>query len=195
MENLLQEQFNFLIEIDKLKSIKRKTRIIHGSRLENDAEHSWHLAMMALILHQHANDSLDVLKVIKMLLVHDLVEIDAGDTYAYDVEGQVDKLEREMLAAKRIFAMLPAAQEQELMQLWLEYEKRETAEAKFASTLDRLQPLLHNYLNQGDTWKEHQITSEQVLKRNKEVAEGSEELWQYAQSLIKEAVKQGFLAK
>lgn len=193
MDTLLKEQMNFLIEIDKLKTIERKTKIMHGSRLENDAEHSWHLAMMALILQNNANNKIDLLRVIKMLLIHDLVEIDAGDTFAYDSSGYVDKFDREVQAAKRLFGILPAEQEQELMDLWIEFEKKETDEAKFASSLDRLQPLIHNHNNQGDTWLKYNITSEQVFNRNKEIANGSNELWEYAQSIINNSVEQGIL--
>jgi len=195
VENLLKEQINFIIEIDKLKTIERKTKIIHGSRLENDAEHTWHLAMMALVLHQHSNRSIDLLKVLKMLLIHDLVEIDAGDTFAYDTAGHNDKFERELQAAQRLFGMLPPEQEEEFMNLWLEFERKETDEAKFASSLDRLQPLIHNHLNQGDTWQKYQITSEQVINRNQEIGNGSRALWEVAQSIIDSSIEQGILAK
>ncbi|ANA82341.1 HD domain-containing protein [Paenibacillus glucanolyticus] len=194
MENL-ENQINFLIEIDKLKNIERKTKIISGSRLENDAEHSWHLAMMAIILHKQANHEIDLFKVIKMLLVHDLVEIDAGDTFAYDTKGQVAKYDREILAAKRLFGLLPEEQGNELMELWIEFENKETNEAKFASSLDRLQPLIHNYLNQGDTWRKYKITSEQVINRNSEISKGSESLWEYAKQIINKSVDQGILSK
>lgn len=195
MEKLLKEQINFIIEIDKLKTIERKTKIIHGSRLENDAEHTWHLAMMALVLHQHSNRYIDLLKVLKMLLIHDLVEIDAGDTFAYDTAGHNDKFERELQAAQRLFGMLPPEQEEEFMSLWLEFERKETDEAKFASSLDRLQPLIHNHLNQGDTWQKYRITSEQVINRNQEIGNGSRALWEVAQSIIDSSIEQGILAK
>ena len=192
---MLEDQMKFIIEIDKLKTIHRKAKIMHGDRLENDAEHTWHLAMMALILHPHANQEVDLLKVFKMLLVHDLVEIDAGDTFAYDTVGYQDKYERELRAANRIFGMLPQAQAEELMDLWQEYEERGTKEAKFASALDRLQPLIHNHHNQGDTWQKYGITQEQVLRRNEEISEGSSVLWEYAQSIIADAVERGYLSK
>jgi len=194
MENL-EQQIKFLIEIDKLKTIERKTKIISDSRRENDAEHSWHLAMMAIVLHKHANQEIDLFRVIKMLLVHDLVEIDAGDTFAYDTNGQGDKYERELLAAERIFGMLPEEQGAELMELWEEFENKETKEAQFAASLDRLQPLIHNYLNEGDTWQKFNITSEKVLARNKEIANGSDALWEYAQQIIHQSVEQGILSK
>jgi len=192
---MLRDQMQFLIEIDKLKTIQRKTKIMHDSRLENDAEHSWHLAMMALILQSHANQEIDLLKVMKLVLVHDIVEIDAGDTFAYDTAGSVDKYDRELDAAKRIFGMLPAEQAKELMDLWLEYEARETKEAQFASALDRLQPLIHNHQNEGDTWQKYSITEQQVLKRNQEIAAGSTTLWEYAQSIIADSVDRGILSK
>jgi len=194
LENL-EQQIKFLIEIDKLKTIERKTKIISDSRRENDAEHSWHLAMMAIVLHKHANQEIDLFRVIKMLLVHDLVEIDAGDTFAYDTNGQGDKYERELLAAERIFGMLPEEQGAELMELWEEFENKETKEAQFAASLDRLQPLIHNYLNEGDTWQKFNITSEKVLARNKEIANGSDALWEYAQQIIHQSVEQGILSK
>lgn len=195
MENMLEKEIAFLIEIDKLKTINRKTRIIHDSRLENDAEHSWHLAMMAVVLHKHANEPVDLFKVIKMLLIHDLVEIDAGDTFAYDTNGQSDKFEREIQAAKRLFGLLPSELEQQFLELWLEFEKKETNEAKFAASLDRLQPLIHNHLNQGDTWKKYNISKGQVMNRNKEIAEGSKALWDYAQLIIESSVQQGNLSE
>jgi len=194
VENL-EQQIKFLIEIDKLKTIERKTKIISDSRRENDAEHSWHLAMMAIVLHKHANQEIDLFRVIKMLLVHDLVEIDAGDTFAYDTNGQGDKYERELLAAERIFGLLPEEQGAELMELWKEFENKKTKEAKFAASLDRLQPLIHNYLNEGDTWQKFNITSEKVLARNKEIAHGSEALWEYAQQIIHQSVERGILSK
>lgn len=193
MDQALSKQMEFIIEIDKLKNIFRRTKNIHDPRLENDAEHTWHLAIMAVVLQPYANQSIDLLKVLKMLLIHDLVEIDAGDTFAYDAHGMEDKLDREMRAAKRIFGMLPADQNEQFTQLWLEFEKRETAEAAFAASLDRLQPLLQNYLNQGDTWKKYNVTRDQVVQRNQAIAHGSVELWAYAQELIENAVKQGIL--
>lgn len=193
MDETLESQVQFLIEIDKLKTIERRTRIIHGERLENDAEHSWHLAMMAFILHGHANKEIDMLKVIKMLLVHDLVEIDAGDTFAYDTQGNTDKHERELKAANRLFGMLPEDQAEELLSLWMEFETKETPEARFASSMDRLQPIIHNHQNEGDTWQKYNITSDQVLNRNAEIANGSATLWKYAQQIVQDSVDQGIL--
>jgi len=193
-ERLLQ-QIQFIAEIDKLKSIYRKSLILNKSRHENDAEHTWHLAVMAVILLEHANETeLDVLRVLKMLLVHDIVEIDAGDTFAYDDKGHEDKFERETAAASRIFGLLPAEQKDDCIALWLEFEQRETPEARYAAALDRLQPMLHNYYTEGASWQKHGITSEQVLKRNRSIEEGSQTLWAFAQQIVRESVDKGYLA-
>ena len=190
----LGAQMAFLREIDKLKSVFRRTLLMDGSRYENDAEHSWHLAVMAVLLAEHANTrGLDIGKVIRMVLAHDLVEIDAGDTYVYDTAGNVGKVEREARAAKRICGLLPADQAVEFRALWDEFEARETPEARFAAALDRVQPLLHNFATQGRVWRKHGITSARVAERNRHVAEGSRALWTYAESLIREAVARGYL--
>ncbi|RKN87006.1 HD domain-containing protein [Paenibacillus ginsengarvi] len=189
----LEQQLSFIIEIDKLKHIFRKTRLVRSDRFENDAEHTWHLAMMAVVLYEHANEpDLDLLTVLKMLLIHDLVEIDAGDTFAYDEKGLEGKFEREQAAAQRLFGMLPDDQKDEFIGLWMQFEARETKEAKFAAAVDRLQPMLFNYENEGQSWKEHGISSDRVLERNKHIAQGSTELWRYAEELIGKAVKQGY---
>lgn len=193
-QNRLAKQIQFIIEVDKLKTIFRKTKLLHDSRHENDAEHSWHLAMMAVILLEHANDQgIDLLKVIKMLLIHDIVEIDAGDTFVYDVEGHKSKREREQKAAARIFGMLPEDQRDECLAFWHEFELKQTKEARYAAALDRLQPLLFNYHNQGATWKENGITSDRVIAVNQQIERGSETLWAYAKSLIEDAVDKGYL--
>lgn len=190
----LEKQIKFIIEIDKLKQVYRKTKILDRTRHENDAEHSWHLAMMAIILSEYANDaSLDMYKVLKLLLIHDLVEIDAGDTYAYDTTGQSSKKDRETSSAKRIFSLLPEGQGLDLYTLWEEYELQNTMESRFASALDKLQPLLFNHLNDGELWKENNITSSMVIERNKHIALGSESLWEYAQRIINTSIKQGIL--
>lgn len=192
----LEQQLKFIIEIDKLKNIYRKTRLVHDTRLENDAEHSWHLTMMAIILSEHANEQdIDLLKVIKMLLIHDIVEIDAGDTFVYDVEGQKTKQEREEKAAVRIFGLLPEDQGQESIALWREFELKQTKEARYAAALDRLQPLLFNYYNQGATWKENGVTSERVIKVNQQIELGSDTLWAYARRVIEQAIEKGYLEK
>jgi Predicted hydrolases of HD superfamily len=190
----LEKQIRFIVEIDKLKQVYRKTKILDRTRYENDAEHSWHLAMMAIILAEYANDrSVDIYKVLKLLLIHDLVEIDAGDTYAYDSTGQSSKKEREIKAAQRLFSLLPEDQGLELMSLWEEYDLHNTMEARFASALDKLQPLLFNHLNDGEIWKENNITSNMVIERNERIALGSESLWEYAQRIINTSIEQGIL--
>jgi putative hydrolases of HD superfamily len=192
----LRQQIEFIVEIDKLKSIYRRAFLIDRSRNENDAEHSWQLAMMALILFEHANDqSIDLLRVLKMVLIHDLVEIDAGDVSAYDEKGQTDKQVRELAAAHRIFGILPEGQCDELFELWQEFEEKETSASRFATAVDRLAPLLINYHTEGRTWKQHGITLDKVLTRNSEIGKGSESLWEFAQEFIRDAVQKGYLPK
>lgn len=189
----LEQQLSFIREIDKLKAVLRRTFLLDRSRRENSAEHSWHLAVMALLLSEYANEPVDVGHVLKLLLVHDIVEIDAGDTYIYDTAGHADKAEREQRAADRIFGLLPPGQQAELRALWDEFEAQETPEARFANTLDRLQPLLHNYYTEGAAWREHGISRSQVYERNERTARGSQALWDYAKALIDEAVAKGYL--
>ncbi len=194
-EERLQQQIEFVLEIDKLKSVLRQSDLLSGERRENSAEHCWHTAVMALVLAEHAREPVDALRAACMLLVHDIVEIDAGDTYCYDTEAAADKAERETAAADRIYGLLPADQVGELRKLWDEFEDAATREAKFARALDRLMPLLHNYHTQGRSWKEHGITSRQVLAHNAVVSEGSEVLWQFVQELVADAVEKGYLAE
>ncbi|MGI6449604.1 MAG: HD domain-containing protein [Desulfitobacteriia bacterium] len=190
----LQKQINFILEIDKLKSIYRQSVIADGSREENDAEHSWHLAVMAILLQEYANDpELDILKVLKMVIIHDLVEIDAGDTFIYDLEGNNSKAEREKQAAARIFNLLPEDQAQEMRGLWEEFESRNTPEAKFAAVLDRLEPLLLNSRTGGHTWKKFSIKSERVIQKNAHTREGSLELWHFINDLIVDCIAKGYL--
>ena len=192
--NRLEQQIGFIIEVDQLKRILRQTLHLDGRLYENDAEHSWHLALMAIVLVEYAGSpKLDLLRTLKMLLVHDLVEIDAGDTYVYDDKGQEDKAQREQAAADRIFALLPAEQAVEIRALWEEFEARLTPEARYGAALDRLQPLLHNYATQGVIWQKHGITSDRVLARNRHMAEGAPALWDYAEALIRSAVEKGYL--
>ena len=190
----IQQQFQFIVEIDKLKSILRRTYLINESRRENTAEHSWHLTVMAILLVEHANEQIDLLRVLKMLIVHDIVEIDADDTFCYDDIGALTKADRENRAADRIFNLLPADQAIELRNLWAEFEQRITSEAKFAAALDRLIPLLHNYHTEGRSWREHNITSTQVMQRNRHIGEGSDSLWEFAQNLINEAIERKHLS-
>jgi putative hydrolase of HD superfamily len=188
----LQRQIEFIIEIDKLKSVLRRSYLINGARKENTAEHSWHLLVIALVLAEHANDEVDLLKVMKLLVVHDIVEIDAGDTFVYDSVGALTKSDRETAAAERIFGLLPADQSAEVRALWDEFEAGDSPEGRWARALDRLMPLLHNYHTQGRSWREHGIRSEQVLARNAQISQGSEALWVYAQTIIADAVSKGY---
>ena len=186
MMERLQRQFDFLREIDKEKEIMRQTYLASGSRKEGDAEHAWHLAIMALLLSEHANEEIDVLKTMSMVLVHDLVEIDAGDTYAYDEAGKATQRERELAAADRIFGLLPEDQGARLRALWDEFEARETPEAKFARTLDCVQPLMLNDASGGRSWREHGVHKHQILSRNAHTAEGSQAIWDYAHQTMLE---------
>jgi putative hydrolases of HD superfamily len=191
----LRRQIGFVREIDRLKSIFRQTLLMDGSRYENDAEHSCHVSVMAVLLSEYAVDGhMDVLTVIKMLLIHDLVEIHAGDTFCYDEKAAADQPQREKEAAARIFGLLPPGQGDEFKRLWETFEARETVEARFAAALDRLQPILHNFSTRGAAWKRHGVTVDQVMKRNRHIADGSPELWEFAQDLIREAVEKGYLA-
>lgn len=176
----LDQQMNFIREMDGLKKIGRQTYLKDGSRKENDAEHSWHLAVMALLLQEYAEDSIDVLRVMSMVLVHDMVELDAGDTYAYDDAGNATKREREVAAAERIFQLLPDDQAAFMRSLWDEFEASETTEALFAHTLDNIQPTMLNDASKAKAWREHKVKLSQVLKRNQRTAQGSKELWDYS---------------
>ncbi|MGD9240151.1 MAG: HD domain-containing protein [Desulfobacterales bacterium] len=192
----LKSQIEFIQEVDKLKKILRQTTLLDCSRQENSAEHSWHIALLVLVLSEYAEaDNLNLLRVIKLLLAHDLVEIDAGDTYCYDESGLQDQKARETRAAERIFSILPEDQSKSFRSLWDEYEDRKTPESKFANALDRFQPLLHNYFTQGQSWRQHGIQKKQVLSRMQPVEEGSSFLWDYVTALIDDAVEKGYLAK
>lgn len=191
-----QQQLGFLTEIDKLKSITRQTLLMDGETNENDAEHSWHLAMAVMILHEHGEAKhVDLLKVMKMVLIHDIVEIDAGDTYAYDEGAHYDKEEREQKAAKRLFGLLPEDQAAELRLLWEEFEAVQTSEAKLANALDRFMPMWHNYQTKGKQWQKHGVTQQMVLKRNESIKYGSTVLWEFAKQMVTEAVEKGYLQK
>lgn len=175
----LQQQFDFIEEIDKEKLIGRQTYISDGTRKENDAEHAWHMAIMTVLLSEYANESIDVLKTITMLLIHDIVEIDAGDTYAYDEEGKKTQREREEKAAERIFGLLPSDQKEKFTSLWEEFEEGITPEAKFAHTMDHIQPLMLNAKTDGKSWIEHSVALSSILRRNENTKDGSKELWEY----------------
>ncbi|UCB42493.1 MAG: HD domain-containing protein [Dehalococcoidales bacterium] len=194
-EERLLKQIDFLMEIDRLKTVFRRAYITDTSRRENSAEHSWHVATTAMVLAEHCQEEIGLLQVVKMLLVHDIVEIDAGDTGIYDSIGTVDKAEREGRAAERLFSLLPVEQAQELRGLWDEFEEGTTPEAQFARALDRLMPLLHNYYTQGKRWLEDGITYEQVLAVNQSIREGSEQLWDFALSMVEESVLRGYLPR
>jgi putative hydrolases of HD superfamily len=180
----LRRQLEFILEIDRLKSVLRQSYLIDNDRHENSAEHSWHLAVAAMVLAEHAKEPIDVSKVIRLVLVHDLVEIDAGDTFIYDEAGNAGKAAREQKAADRLFGLLPEEQGQTFMVLWREFEDRQTPEAKFAFALDRLMPILHNVFTQGRSWKEHGIRQEQAIAKNRPIEFGSPILWQAVESLI-----------
>jgi len=195
-DNRLLQQIEFLVEIDKLKHVFRQTYLINQSRKENDAEHSWHLAVAAILLHEYADDPKpDLLRVIKMVLIHDLVEIDAGDTYAYDAAAAADQAAREQRAADRLFGMLPSDQAREFRQLWEEMEARQTSEARFAAALDRLQPFLWNYRPQGRAWLEHEVTSDRVYTRMRPVVDGSAKLWDLTEAVLQDAIRKGYLTQ
>ena len=192
----LARQIGFIIEVDKLKEIFRQTLCSQSRRQENDAEHSWHLALIVIVLAEHSNHQpLDVLRVLKMLILHDLVEIDAGDTFAYDTTRMADQHEREAIAADRIFGLLPDDQAKEFRALWDEFEERATPEAKFAAAVDRFQPMLLNCLTEGAAWRRHGVTSERVIARNQHIANGSTALWEYARRMIDDAVAAGHLSR
>lgn len=191
----LLKQIDFIKEIDKVKYIQRKTRLFNSDRHENDAEHSWHLALMAIVLSEHSNEAIDILKVIKMVLIHDIVEIDAGDTFIYDTQKDHQNTKDERLAANRIFGMLPEAQAEEFIMIWEEFEAGETKEAKFAKAMDRLEPLLQNSSNNGGTWEEYGVKYEKVYEKKSVIKEGSGVIWSYAEKLIDDSVKNGILKK
>lgn len=189
----LKQQLSFIMEIDRQKEIIRQTYLADGSRKETDAEHAWHMAIMCLLLSEYANEPIDVAKTVMMLLTHDLVEIDAGDTYAYDVQGNATKRDRELQAADRIYGLLPEDQRDYLRGLWDEFEAMETPEAKFANTLDKIQPVLLTNQSKGKSWLEHGVRADQILGRNARTHEGSETLWNYIRDIIEKNIEDGFI--
>ena len=193
MTGRIEQQLAFLREIDALKGIDRRSLCMDGSRQENSAEHSWHIAVMALVLGEYASPPVDLARVIMLLLVHDIVEIDAGDTFCYDTEGYRDKSVREQAAADRIFGLLPDGQAAQIHALWREFEDAATAESRFANAVDRLMPLMHNYHTGGLVWQEHGVSIEQVLERNRVIEDGAPCLWAYARALIADAAARGIL--
>lgn len=187
----LEQQLEFIVEIDKVKNIFRQNYLADGERKENDSEHSWHIALMAILLKEHADEDVDLLKVISMLLIHDLVEIDAGDTYAYDVVGNTTKREREVKAADRIFGILPEDQGRYFRELWDEFEEYESADAKYAHLLDNFQPLLLNDASGGKSWREHDVRKEQIYKRNEKIDKISKTVWETMQKLVDKNIALG----
>lgn len=185
----------FLAESDRLKNVLRQTRILSGERRENDAEHSWHLALMAMVLAEHADPPVDLTRVLAMVVVHDLVEIDAGDTFVYDTAGMADKTEREVRAAERIFGLLPADQAAHMRALWDEFEAQGTSEALFAGALDRLAAVVPNAHLDGGTWREHEIPVERIVSRNAGIHDGAPALWSHAQSLIAKVEEDGHIRR
>ena len=191
-----KKQIQFILEVDKLKHVLRQTILMDRSRRENSAEHSWHIALLVPVLAEYSKDTdIDLFHVMKMLVIHDLVEIDAGDTYCYDDGGREDQTQREAIAADRIFGLLPADQATKYQALWDEFEKRESPESRFANAMDRVQPFLHNYFTNGQTWQANNINSRQVHERMRPVKDGAPDLWDYVNRLIEDAVKKGILAE
>lgn len=191
----LNRQIEFILEIDQLKQVLRQSLLTGDRRRENDAEHSWHLCLMAVVLAEYAADEIDLFSTLKMLVIHDLVEIDAGDTFAYDTEAHADKEEREQEAAERIFNLLPSDQARELRNLWDEFERQQTPEARYAAALDRLQPMLLNFHTRGEVWRRHGIGRSQVHDYNRHMENGAPALWSYTRDMIERSVKEGILAK
>ena len=190
----LTQQLDFILEIDKLKSIYRQSLLLDETRKENSAEHSWHVTCMAMLLEEYANETISVSRILKMLLLHDVIEIDAGDTYFYDPVATADKEEREQKAADRLFALLPDDQAKEYRAIWDEFEAVETPEGKFAKALDRLMPLLHNFHTKGKGWQEHGVTEQLVREQIiPDISPGSIELAKLASDVIDEAVEKGYL--
>lgn len=187
----LKKQIEFIHEIDKLKYIQRKTKLFKSNRHENDAEHSWHLAMMAMVLAEHSNEPIDILKVLKMVLIHDIVEIDAGDTFLYDTTKSHDNWSEELAAAERIFGLLPTGQKEESIDVWKEFETGETNEAKFAKAIDRLEPVLQNLSNGGGTWTEFSVEFETVINKINGIQKASNTLWDYTEEMIDKGIRNG----
>ena len=193
MDERLAKQIAFSLEIDKEKNIMRQTHLSGHGRNENDAEHAWHMAIMAYLLREYANEEVDITKVMLMCLIHDIVEIDAGDTYAYDSEGLATQKEREDKAKERIFSLLPEDQKNELISLFDEFEKYETPEAKFAHSMENFQPLILNNSNEGGDWKEHGVTSKQVYGRQSKTRLGSEKIYEITDQIVQENIRKGNL--
>ncbi len=186
----LRKQLEFIIEVDKVKSIFRRTRNFDSKRYENDAEHAWHMSLMAVVLSEYANEKVDLLRVVKMALIHDLVEIDVGDTFLYAADRN-NKAAEERACAQRVFGLLPEEQRDEFLALWEEFEAKETAEARFAGAIDRLEPLMQNWMDAGHAWKKHGVSSNRVMDANRKIELGSTVLWERARVMIEEATGEG----
>ena len=193
MEERMKKQMAFALEIDKVKNIFRQTHLSLRGRNENDAEHSWHMAVMAYLLKEYANEEVDIAKVMLMCLIHDIVEIDAGDTYAYDEEGLKTQKAREDAAKERIFSILPKKKKAEFTALFDEFEAYETAESRFVHAIDNLQPLMLNNSNDGSDWREHEVTAEQVYTRQRKTKLGSEKLFEITDAIIQDNIRKGNL--
>jgi putative hydrolases of HD superfamily len=193
MQDRLSQQINFIKEIDKIKYIQRKTKLINSDRHENDAEHSWHLAMMTIVLAEHSNNPIDILKVLKMVLIHDIVEIDTGDTFLFDTNKNHTNTQEETLAAKRIFGMLPTEQAEEFIAIWEEFEAGESNESKFAKSMDRFEPVLQNTSNKGGTWAEFNVGYEKVHQKLSGIQKGSETIWNLTETMLNQSVEEGIL--
>ncbi len=193
MNDRLLKDIEFIVELDKMKSILRQTSLIEEDKREDDAQHSWHIAVMAMVLNEYANEDLDDKKVIKMLLIHDIVELYAGDTFCYDKKGNKDKSERELLAADKIFGMLNKGKALEFRALWDEFEEMKTPEALFAASMDRLQPMLNNYYNDGGTWKKFGVDKDAIYKRISPVKKSSNKLWEFVEHMIEDAYSRGLI--
>lgn len=195
MDERLQKQLDFILEIDKEKNIFRQTHLSNQGRRENDAEHAWHMAIMAYLLQEYSNEKIDITKVMLMCLIHDVVEIDAGDTYAYDKEALKTQKAREDAAKERIYSLLPKDQKIHLQEIFDEFEENKTAEAKFAHAMDNFQPLLLNNSNNGSDWREHKVTARQIYERQNKTKEGSEKLFEITDSILQEHIKKGNIPK
>lgn len=189
----LAKQIDFIVEVDKLKNVLRRSIIMDKSRKENSAEHSWHIALMAIILAEYSDEEIDISRVIKMLIIHDIVEIGAGDTFCYDENELIGKNLREIKAAEDIFGLLPPDQKKEFLEVWQEYEEGLTQESKFAKAMDKLMPLLHNFYTGGEVWKDESIKHSRVIMQNDAIKNSSETLWKFAKSKIELALKKNFL--
>jgi putative hydrolase of HD superfamily len=191
----IRKDIEFIVELDKMKSILRQTSLIGEDKREDDAQHSWHIAVMTMVLSEYSNEEFDVNRAIKMLLIHDLVELHAGDTFCYDEKGNEDKRTRELLAADKVFGMLDETKGSFFRSLWDEFEEMVTPEAKFAASMDRLQPMLNNYYNGGGTWRKFGVAQQDVIKRIGPLKETSDQLWQFVEGMLEDAFQRGLITK